>query len=140
MQREAIDRRTTALRGCAVDDCELPLARPRPPRASIKAARHAALALSLAALSVHAQQPAAFANGDPQQGHPLVDKNCNECHARLFGDPERIYARPDHRVKTPEQLRAQVAFCNTQLGAGLFPEEEEHIAAWLNQRYYHFKP
>ena len=23
---------------------------------------------------------------------------------------------------------------------GYFPEEEEHIAAWLNQRYYHFKP
>lgn len=21
-----------------------------------------------------------------------------------------------------------------------FPDEEEHIAAWLNQRYYHFTP
>ena len=33
-------------------------------------------------------------------------------------------------------LRAQVAYCNTQLGTGYFPDEEEHVAAWLNQRYY----
>ena len=112
----------------------------RRPRAAIAAARCAALALFLAALSAHAQQPAAFANGDPKQGQPLVDKNCNECHTRLFGNPDRIYTRPDHRVKTPQQLRAQVAYCNTQIGAGLFPDEEEHVAAWLNQRYYHFKP
>jgi len=52
----------------------------------------------------------------------------------------RTHERADRRVKTAEQLRAQIAFCNTQLSTGYFPEEEEHIAAWLNQRYYHFKP
>lgn len=87
-----------------------------------------------------AQQPAPFANGDPAQGHALVDKDCHECHVRLFGDRDAIYTRADRRVKTPAQLRAQVAFCNTQLATGYFPEEEEHIAAWLNQRYYQFKP
>jgi hypothetical protein len=46
--------------------------------------------------------------------------------------------REDRRVRTAEQLRSQVAVCNTQLGAGYFPEDEEHIAAWLNQRYYRF--
>ena len=87
-----------------------------------------------------AQQPAPFANGDPAQGHALVDKDCNECHVRQFGDRDRIYVRADRRVKTPEQLRAQVAFCNTQLATGYFPDEEEDVAAWLNQRYYRFKP
>lgn len=97
----------------------------------------AVLAASTAAL---AQQPAPFANGDPAQGQALVDKDCNECHVRQFGDRDRIYTRADRRVKTAAQLRAQVAFCNTQLATGYFPEEEEHIAAWLNQRYYHFTP
>ena len=97
----------------------------------------AALAVATAAL---AQQPAPFANGDPAQGQALVDKDCNGCHVRQFDDRDRIYTRADRRVKTAEQLRAQIAFCNTQLSTGYFPEEEEHIAAWLNQRYYHFKP
>jgi hypothetical protein len=43
-------------------------------------------------------------------------------------------------VRTPAQLQAQVAYCNTQLATGYFPDEEEHVAAWLNQRYYRFKP
>ena len=59
---------------------------------------------------------------------------------RLFGDQDRIYTRADRRVTTPAQLRSQIAVCNTQLGSGYFPDEEEHIAAWLNQRYYRFKP
>jgi mono/diheme cytochrome c family protein len=99
-----------------------------------------ALAAGAGIAGALAQQPAPFANGDPQQGHALVDKDCHACHVRLFGDPHLIYTREDRRVKTPAQLRAQVAFCNTQLATGYFPEEEEHIAAWLNQRYYRFKP
>jgi len=99
-----------------------------------------AWALATLAASAFAQQPAPFAGGDPAQGHMLVDRDCHGCHVRLFGDPDRIYTRDDRRVKTPAQLRSQVAFCNTQLGAGYFPDEEEHIAAWLNQRYYGFKP
>jgi hypothetical protein len=87
-----------------------------------------------------AQQPAPFAAGDPAKGHVLADRDCNACHVRLFGDPDRIYTRDDRRVKSASQLRAQVAFCNTQLGTQYFPDEEEHIAAWLNQRYYGFKP
>jgi hypothetical protein len=87
-----------------------------------------------------AQQPAPFAHGDPAQGQPLVDKDCNACHVRLFGNADHIYTREERRIRTPAQLRAQVAYCNTQLATGYFPEEEEHIAAWLNQRYYRFKP
>jgi hypothetical protein len=85
-----------------------------------------------------AQALATFGHGDAEQGRTLVDKDCHGCHVRLVGDPHRIYMREDRRVRTAEQLRSQVAVCNTQLGAGYFPEDEEHIAAWLNQRYYRF--
>ncbi len=51
-----------------------------------------------------------------------------------------MYRRTDRRVKTPAQLLAQVQACNTNLGKGYFPEEEEHIATYLNLEFYHFKP
>jgi hypothetical protein len=35
---------------------------------------------------------------------------------------------------------AQVQLCNAELNTGLFPDEEEHVAAYLNARYYGFKP
>ena len=90
-----------------------------------------ALAL-LAAPLVHGQGIAAM-------GKPLVDKDCHGCHVRQFGNADRIYLRPDRRVKTPAQLKAQVSYCNTQLGTGYFPDDEEHIVAWLDERYYKFK-
>ena len=78
------------------------------------------------------------ADGDAARGRALVEKDCNGCHVRQFGSVERIYLREERRVRTPAQLQAQVAYCNTQLGTGLFPDEEAHIAAWLDQQYYRF--
>jgi hypothetical protein len=81
----------------------------------------------------------AWHNGDSKLGAPLVQRDCMACHARAFdGDAARIYVRPERKVKTPAQLAAQISYCNTQLGAGYFPDEEEHIAAYLNEQYYHF--
>ena len=97
-------------------------------------------ALLAGAASVPAQPAALYGGGDAQQGRALVDRDCNGCHVRLVGDADRIYTRDDRRVRTPAQLRAQIAYCNTQLGTGYFPEDEEHVAAWLEQRYYRFKP
>ncbi|MEP6943231.1 MAG: cytochrome c [Betaproteobacteria bacterium] len=78
-------------------------------------------------------------SGDAKLGAPLVQRDCVACHARAFdGDTTRIYVRPERKVKTPAQLAAQISYCNTQLGAGYFPDEEEHIAAYLNEQYYHF--
>ena len=82
---------------------------------------------------------ALFANGDVKEGHALVDRDCTGCHVRIAGDADRIYTRDDRRVRTPAQLRTQITYCNTQLGTGYFPDEEEHVAAYLNQRYYRFK-
>lgn len=37
------------------------------------------------------------------------------------------------------QLKSRVALCNTELNLQLFPEDEEHIVAFLDQAYYKFK-
>ena len=99
------------------------------------------LACALApAAAVIAQQPKAFGAGDPAIGKPMVDKDCVACHERKFGADARAYTRIDRKVHTPEQLLAQVQLCNVELKAGYFPDDEEHVAAYLNARYYGFKP
>ena len=100
------------------------------------------LASAMIVPAVQAQkQSKAFANGDAKIGKTLSDKDCIACHARKFdGDADAIYLRADRRVRTPEQLAAQITYCNTELGTNYFPEEEEHIAVYLNLQYYKFKP
>jgi hypothetical protein len=95
------------------------------------------LMVSAAAL---AQQPAPFAHGDPKTGKSLADRDCVACHVQRFGNATSIYTRSDRRVGTPSQLLAQVQRCNVELGKGYFPDEEEHLAAYLNLTYYKFKP
>ena len=38
-----------------------------------------------------------------------------------------------------EKLKAQVALCNSELNLQLFPDDEEHIVAYLNETYYKFR-
>ena len=96
--------------------------------------------LSLALPAVADEPALPFAKGDPKAGAELVSKDCVACHARRFdGDADRIYLRADRKVRTPAQLSTQVSYCNTELGTAYFPDEEEHVAAFLNQQYYHFK-
>src|SRR4051812_33127732 len=84
-------------------------------------------------------QPEPFAEGDAAQGKVLVERDCVACNARRMpGHPEQMYLRPDRRVKTPQQLLAQVRYCNTELGANYFPDDEANVAAHLNATYYHF--
>ena len=67
--------------------------------------------------------------------------NCIGCHARRFnGEPDRMYTRAERKVRSPEQLLAQVRVCNAELAKNYFPEEEEHVAAYLNLHFYRFKP
>jgi len=99
--------------------------------------------LLLAALGAAVAQtpPPPFTAGNAKSGKTLVDRDCVGCHAQRFaGDPDQMYRRSDRRVKTPAQLLAQVQGCNANLGKGYFPEEEEHIAAYLNLEFYKFKP
>jgi cytochrome c553 len=86
-------------------------------------------------------QPAPFQSGDAKAGKALAERDCVSCHAKQFpADPDRMYLRADRRVKTAAQLLSQVQACNTNLGKHYFPEEEEHVAAYLNLHFYRFKP
>jgi cytochrome c553 len=100
-----------------------------------------ALLVALPAVALAQKPPAPFAAGNAEAGRSIVTRDCVSCHAAKFADdPDRMYTRPDHRVTTPGKLLAQVQACNTNLGKGYFPEEEEHIAAYLNLQFYKFKP
>jgi len=94
-----------------------------------------ALLLPLALLA-----PPAFAEGDPVEGRKLVaEHHCETCHHnKTMGDAKAVYLRKDRKVTSLEKLKAQVAVCNSELGLKLFPEDEEHIVAYLNQAYYKF--
>ncbi len=92
-----------------------------------------------AALST-AVQAAPFAKGNPNIGKTLHDKACTSCHVGMFGgDGSGIYTRADRKTKTAQQLTARISGCNANTGAGWYPEDEAHVAAWLNQQYYKFK-
>ncbi|MDT3705222.1 MAG: cytochrome c [Thiobacillus sp.] len=78
--------------------------------------------------------------GDPKTGKALHDETCVSCHARMFGgDGSGIYTRADRKVQNAQQLAARVSACNANTGTGWFPEDEAHVAAYLNQQYYKFK-
>jgi len=76
---------------------------------------------------------APFDKGDPKAGKALHDKSCVACH------DSSVYSRAGRKIKTPSQLAARIAGCNTNSGAGWFPDDERNVGAWLNQNFYHFK-
>ncbi len=80
------------------------------------------------------------AAADPAEGRKLVEqKNCETCHHnKTMGEANAVYLRKDRRVTSFEKLKAQVALCNSELNLQLFPDEEEHIVAYLDQAYYRF--
>jgi mono/diheme cytochrome c family protein len=95
------------------------------------------IAIALLAAGVHA---APFAEGDPKSGKALHDKTCIGCHAGMFGgDGNKMYTRPDRKTQSAEQLEARISGCNSNTGAGWFPGDEAHVAAYLNQKHYKFK-
>jgi cytochrome c553 len=99
----------------------------------------AAALLLLAALPAHAQHPAPFANADAAAGRKLAERDCVTCHVQRFGNATAIYTRADRRVTTAGQLLAQVQRCNQELSTSYFPDDEENVAAFLNEAYYKFK-
>ena len=82
-----------------------------------------------------------FAKGDAAAGKKLFDQaKCMTCHVqRVGGDGSGMFTRADRRVKSAEGLTKQISFCVHQLGVAWFPEDEEHVAAYLNRQYYKFK-
>ena len=82
------------------------------------------------------------AKADPSAGKQLFDQaRCNTCHDKMMGgDGHRIFTRPDRRITSAAALAKMVRSCIERTGASLFPEDAEHIAAYLNERFYKFEP
>ena len=82
----------------------------------------------------------AHSEADVAAGRKLVDEaKCETCHHnKTLGDAKAIYLRKDRKVTSWEKLKAQVAVCNSELNLQLFPDDEERIAAFLDQTYYKF--
>jgi hypothetical protein len=97
--------------------------------------------MRLALLALLALVPAvAPAAGDVEAGRTrAAAPRRAPCHqAKTLGDASAVYLRKDRKVTSMAKLKAQVALCNSELNLGLFPEDEEHVAAYLDQTYYRF--
>lgn len=85
-------------------------------------------------------QTDAFPFGDPKLGRKVLEEKCSACHVRQFGgDGSGVYTRPGRKASGAQSLLAWVQRCNANVRTGLNGEEEESVAAYLNQQYYKFK-
>jgi cytochrome c2 len=86
-------------------------------------------------------QATPFAKGDAATGNKYFDQHqCNSCHASMLGgDGTAMFTRAERKVKTAASLETQITRCSVNLGLTLFPEDEEHLGAYLNKKYYKFK-
>jgi len=85
-------------------------------------------------------QSAAYPFGDPKLGKQVLEAKCSSCHvSRWGGDGSGVYKRPDRKASSAQSLLAWVQRCNAGNKTGLNGEEEESIAAYLNEAYYKFK-
>lgn len=93
--------------------------------------------LILAASTAHADP---FAKGDATNGKNLFTKyDCNSCHkGKVGGDGNAIFTRPDRIVNSAEMLIARMEQCSGAIGKNLATQEKLDLAAYLNQKYYHF--
>lgn len=82
-----------------------------------------------------------FSNGDAQVGERLFDQyKCSSCHIdKVGGDGSAIFTRPERMVTGPEGLLKQMTLCSGTIGKTLAVQEQQHLGAYLNQRYYKFK-
>jgi cytochrome c2 len=94
--------------------------------------------LTFIALSAQATP---FTNGNAKRGGELFNKyDCNSCHRnKLGGDGSAIFTRTDRTVLSADDLIVQMTRCSGAIGKQLTSQEKQDLAAWLNQRYYHFK-
>ncbi len=96
---------------------------PEPMRPALAAATLLAAALLAA--------PAA-AGADAVRGRVLYESGCVDCHA------ESVHGRAHREAKDFESVRAWVRRWGANLGLKWTPAEVDDVAAYLNQRYYHF--
>ena len=83
-------------------------------------------------------QATSFSDGDAQAGEKLFDEyKCSSCHIdKVGGDGSAIFTRPNRTVTRPEELVKQMTLCSGIIGKTLTVQEQQHLGAYLNQRYY----
>lgn len=96
--------------------------------------------LFLLLLAAGTAQADPFANGNAVNGKKLFAKyDCNSCHkGKVGGDGNAIFTRADRIVRNASELIPRIKFCSGAVGANLSAQEEQDLAAHLNQTYYHF--
>ncbi|OIR13904.1 hypothetical protein GALL_50400 [mine drainage metagenome] len=94
--------------------------------------------LVLVAGTAHADP---FAAGNSASGKKLFAQyECDSCHkGKVGGDGSAIFTRPDRIVREANQLVPRIKFCSGVVGANLSAQDEQDLASYLNQNYYHFK-
>ena len=100
--------------------------------------RHILLAALATVCPAYAQHDA-FPFGEPTAGAKLFEAKCAECHVRMFGDVPKAFVRADRKAKDAPSVFAWVQRCNNAMKSGFGREEEEHVAAYLNDAFYKFK-
>lgn len=82
-----------------------------------------------------------FPDADIEEGHATHETQCVSCHTGQFGGEggSEIYTRDDRRINSPSGLLQQLTACTTMLNLDLFPEDEYHIAGFLNKHFYKFE-
>lgn len=102
---------------------------------------HIALATAVGIALALPAQANPFPDADIATGQQTHASQCVACHEQKFGGPDgsAIYTRTDRRVTTPSALSQQLTACTTMLNLDLFPEDEMHLAGYLNKHYYKFK-
>jgi len=90
--------------------------------------------------SSSAAQAAVFSNGDAKTGEALFEQyRCNSCHIdKVGGDGSAIFTHPDRMVDGPDGLVRQMVLCSGAIGKTLTVQEQQHLGAYLDQRYYKF--
>ena len=90
-------------------------------------------------LSTSAMATDPWGTADLAAGRTLHEEKCVACHVRLYGgDGSKMYTRDGRLLSAKLDVLQRVSACNSQVGAGWFPEEEGNVAAWLNATYYKF--
>lgn len=90
---------------------------------------------SLASLVFTGISFTAFSSSASAEDHPgqalHESANCMKCHSAQPYNPQKTTSFP--------RLIKAVTFCNENLNAGMFDDEIEQLADYLNETYYHHK-
>jgi mono/diheme cytochrome c family protein len=71
--------------------------------------------------------------GNAAEGKKLHDANCTGCHG------SSVYTRKDRKIQSAEALRSRINDCAHGAKKSLTPEEQDHIAKYLNETFYKFE-